>query len=404
MMVLNNLRAIEGMEPLRIGIRGERIAFIAAGGSVSGDSPANASADSSRGPRRTSGGPTLDLDGALIFPGLVNSHDHLEFNSFPALGHEQYPNYVEWGTRIHDTCREDIDRVLRIPPALRVQWGLYKNLLGGVTTVVHHGPAFPLEDPCIEVHRAQSIHSVQLEPRWRQRLNNPLQWGRPCVIHIGEGTDVGASREIDRLTRWNALKRPLVGVHGVAMTTGQAEHFKALVWCPQSNFFLLGRTARVDQLGRYTDLLFGTDSTLTGDWNIWDHLRSARETGLATDAGLFDMLTRTPAEVWELPGGAILPGRAADLTVARPARGKSGWDAFYALDPEDIELVIRSGRVCLADGRWRAELEASGHSFEGWSRIRIGDRDKYVPGDLPGLARRILHYDQKAYFPFICPS
>ncbi|TDW96620.1 amidohydrolase family protein [Dinghuibacter silviterrae] len=387
MMVLENLRPIEGPASLRIGIRGGRIAFVGEDG-----------AGPAFGPDRV-----IDLDGAMIFPGLINSHDHLEFNSFPALGREHYANYVEWGSRIHATCREDIDRVLKIPPAMRVQWGLYKNLLGGVTTVVHHGPAFPLENPCIRVFReCQSIHSVQLEPRWRQRLNNPLQWGRPCVIHIGEGTDEGASREIDRLTLWNTLHRPLVGVHGVAMNTDQAAHFKALVWCPQSNFFLLGRTAAIDQLGRHTALLFGTDSTLTGDWNIWDHLRSARDTGLAADPDIYDMLTTTPARIWGLGGGALAPGCAADLTIARP-RG-DGWNAFYALDPADIELVIAGGRVRLADGRWVRALTHLGHDFDGWSRVLLEGREKWVPGDLPGLARQILAFDERAEFPFLCET
>ena len=39
----------------------------------------------------------LDLDGALIFPGLINAHDHLELNSQPRLKwRERYENAREW--------------------------------------------------------------------------------------------------------------------------------------------------------------------------------------------------------------------------------------------------------------------------------------------------------------------
>jgi cytosine/adenosine deaminase-related metal-dependent hydrolase len=34
----------------------------------------------------------LSFDGALVMPGLVNSHDHLEFNLYPQLGDRQYRN------------------------------------------------------------------------------------------------------------------------------------------------------------------------------------------------------------------------------------------------------------------------------------------------------------------------
>ena len=36
----------------------------------------------------------LHFDGAIIFPGLINSHDHLDFNLFPQLGNRAYKNYT----------------------------------------------------------------------------------------------------------------------------------------------------------------------------------------------------------------------------------------------------------------------------------------------------------------------
>jgi len=47
----------------------------------------------SRSPR-----PILDLTGFLILPGLINAHDHLEFNLFPSLGHGTYPNAKSWAS------------------------------------------------------------------------------------------------------------------------------------------------------------------------------------------------------------------------------------------------------------------------------------------------------------------
>src|ERR1700761_4498733 len=69
--------------------------------------------------------PTLSFDGALVFPGLINSHEHLEFNLFPMLGNRIYRNYTEWGPDIHANNNMVIKQVLQIPQALRTQWGVY---------------------------------------------------------------------------------------------------------------------------------------------------------------------------------------------------------------------------------------------------------------------------------------
>src|SRR5581483_2689968 len=76
----------------------------------------------------------IEFTDAIVFPGLINSHDHLDFNLFPQLGNRKYNNYVEWGDDIHKQNKDIIDKVLKVPQKLRVQWGIYKNLLNGVTT------------------------------------------------------------------------------------------------------------------------------------------------------------------------------------------------------------------------------------------------------------------------------
>ena len=146
----------------------------------------------------------------------------------------------------------------------------------------------------------QNLHSVQFEKSWIWKLNNPLLKNKDCVIHTGEGTDKQCSEEIDRLLKFNLLKRNLVGVHGVAMNTFQAKKFKGLIWCPESNRVLLNKHAHIKDLKAHIPLLFGTDSTLTGNWNVWHHLRFARTLNLVNDPELFRMITSSPARFLEI--------------------------------------------------------------------------------------------------------
>src|ERR1700742_1968675 len=151
--------------------------------------------------------PTLDLHGALAFPGLINSHDHLDFNLFPALANRIYRNYTEWGPDIHANNKAAIQPIVAIPQALRIQWGIYKNLLNGFTTVVNHGESLDTGNPPITVFQdCYCLHSVGFEPHCKWKLNHPAKTGRPFALHVGEGTDPAASREIDELLRWNLFR------------------------------------------------------------------------------------------------------------------------------------------------------------------------------------------------------
>jgi cytosine/adenosine deaminase-related metal-dependent hydrolase len=336
------------------------------------------------------------FDGALVFPGLINSHDHLDFNLFPPMGNRVYPSYRDWGPDIHTNQAAAISAVLKVPQELRTAWGIYKNLLNGFTTVVNHGEKLPVDQPLIDVLQdCYCLHSVGFEKGWKWKLNYPLAGRRPFVLHVGEGTDALAGKEIDQLIRWNLFRRALIGIHGVAMNEKQAKAFKALVWCPASNYFLLGKTAPVGRLKDRVPIVFGTDSTLTASWNGWEQVRQGRKEPGVTDTDLFDMLTAAPAKAWGLEDrGEIAVGKVADLVIARPKEGMDGMDAFFGLDPEDLLLVMRQGRPLVIDRSIRGALGAAGGLDD---LKRCGD--KYIAGDLTALIREIRRYYPEVELP-----
>jgi cytosine/adenosine deaminase-related metal-dependent hydrolase len=343
-------------------------------------------------------GASLVFERAMVFPGLINSHDHLDFNLFPQLGSITYNNYTEWGKHIHEKYKAEIAAVLKIPVSLRTQWGIYKNLLAGVTTVINHGEKLASAGDIITVfEETHCLHSVQFEKGWLLKLNNPFKKSLPVNIHTGEGTDWSSFHEIDRLIKWNLLRKKLIGVHAVAMTEQQAKKFDAIVWCPQSNYFLLNKTARVDILKQHAPMLFGTDSTLTGDWNMWNHLHIARESRLLKDKEIYNSLTVNAAKTWQLNSGEISTGKDADIVVARIKDGLTGFNAFFATQPEDLLLVMHKGNISMFDESLLKQFDET--EFKDFSKIYINGVGKYVQGNLPQLIESILRYNPEVKFP-----
>jgi cytosine/adenosine deaminase-related metal-dependent hydrolase len=342
----------------------------------------------------------IAFEHAIAFPGLINSHDHLDFNLFAQTGNRIYNNYAEWGKDIHCQNKEAINNVLKIPQHLRIQWGLYKNLLNGITTVVNHGAKLKINASFISVlQNNYSLHSIQFEKHWHIKLNNFFAKKQPYVIHVGEGTDELAHKEITTLVKTNFLNKSLFTVHGVAMDEEQAKNFKALIWCPASNFFLLNATADIKRLKTKTRILFGTDSTLTADWNLWNHLRLARKTGMMNDSELFNSLTKTPSVAWDQDyTGMISVNKSADIVIAKPIDSK-GFDAFYSLNPKNIQLVLHGGKIRLFDEEIKDQLAVYDFPISQFSKINIDGNGKYVYGDVPQLIREVKSYYPEVNFP-----
>jgi cytosine/adenosine deaminase-related metal-dependent hydrolase len=342
----------------------------------------------------------IDLGGALALPGLINSHDHLDFNLFPLLANRRYSNYHEWGRDIQVNNRDVIDAVLKIPESIRVQWGIYKNLLHGFTTVVNHGKQLSVRDPLIHVYQqSQSIHSLGFEERWCRQLLNIRQYRKRVAIHVGEGVDELAVAEIDTLIRANRLRRQLIGIHGVAMNTNQAKAFRALVWCPASNQNLFEKTAPIASLKNHTTILFGTDSTLTAPWDLCTHISTAFSMNALTATEMLEALTINAAAAWKIKDrGLLAEGKKADMIFVRKESAAEK-EFLRSYQADDILLVIAEGRVVLFDEILSSQFFPKLVVMEAYTRIQTGKHVKFVYGNLSKLAEETHAYNATIPIP-----
>jgi cytosine/adenosine deaminase-related metal-dependent hydrolase len=301
----------------------------------------------------------VDLDGALIMPGLINAHDHLELNNFPRLKwRERYANARDWIADFQP--RFDTDPAITVPRAAplpdRLLIGGIKNLLSGVTTVCHHNPLYaPLRRgfPIRVVRRFRFSHSFLIDgdATASEFRRTPRDW--PWIIHLAEGTDAEAAGELERLERLGCLASNTVIVHGVGLTPADrrklAERRARLIWCPSSNQFTLGATADVRELARAGRVALGSDSRLSGEGDLLDELRAARSTGQVSPAALFRMVTMDAATVLRLPhAGRIAAGFPADLTLFPPGDGDP-LERLLRARRSDIRLVMIAGRPLAGD-------------------------------------------------------
>ncbi len=294
-----------------------------------------------------------DLTGHLLLPGLINAHDHLEFNLFPRMGRHLYANATAWAADIYRPDEPPISQQLSIPKPIRLHWGGLKNLLSGVTTVAHHneyeGHVFRRNFPIRVAERFGWAHSLAFSPDLAERYRRtPPRW--PFIIHAAEGTDQNAQNEIIRLEEMGVLRERTVLVHAVGVEGRALDILRArrasIVWCPSSNLFTLGRTLSPEVLRSGLEIVLGTDSALTGEGDLIDEIRIARSAANLSAEELYRMVTTGPAHIlWLGEGqGEIREHGLADV-VAVKDHGQTPAEALEHLPPE---LVVVDGRIQLA--------------------------------------------------------
>ncbi|WP_201315323.1 amidohydrolase family protein [Dyella sp. EPa41] len=314
----------------------------------------------------------IDLRDHLIFPGLLNAHDHLQVNAVPPLPHDApFANSYAWieafQPHFHDA---PVASALRHPKALRLRHGALKNLLAGTTFVVHHDPWHPALD-------AEDFPvAVLRDAGWSYALGWPAYGppvpqsfaetppGQAWMIHLAEGTDEAARSELATLDAMGCLASNCVLVHGVGLRDADIQRIidvgAAVVWCPSSNLALLGATLDPQPLQEAGCLMLGTDSRLSGARDLLEEMRVALAHSTLTTRQLLALVTTDAARILRLEKrGSLLPGASADMVIVRDGGGDEA-RCLLAIERSEIRAVVRDGLPRIADPDFAEWFEAAG--------------------------------------------
>lgn len=307
--------------------------------------------------------PTIDLDGRLVLPALVNAHDVLDLSTLPALGASPpYRSVYDW-TR---ACAEEMEahaEALAVPLVDRLFLGGLRNLLAGAAGVLHHHGdhrSLAREDFPVRVQRRYAFaHSPGLTPALR-RTYRTSDRRIPWLVRAAEGSDPGLRGELAVLAAANVLRQNTVIAHGTALEAEDGAALAAaracLAWCPESDLRLYGRTAPAAALAAAgVGVGLGSDGSAAGARDLLSTLAAARAAGGFSDSALLDLATSRSAAVARLPPGGFVVGASADLLVTdAPERlllGERRAVSLLLVRGQPVyglpELMAASGRLAL---------------------------------------------------------
>jgi 5-methylthioadenosine/S-adenosylhomocysteine deaminase len=329
------------------------------------------------GPPGFEAAPVVDVGSSLVFPGLIDLHNHLAYNTLPLWVEpaQQAPfrHHNDWtdaATYAAKVTWPAAAFVAAAPEEL-LAYVEAKAIAGGVTTIQGSPPKNRPRDGWL-VRNAEDetwgtgnrnlvyASALTLPPATlADRANRMRNDGASFIYHCAEGQAGSVvAKEFHAATLAGCLQERFVAVHCNAVGREAFQvwgaNAGAVAWSPFSNLWLYGTTTDVPAaIDEGLTVCLGSDWGPSGTRNVLGELKAARvvadHLGWAlSDADLVRMVTANPGDVlaraWPQRIGRLQPGAVGDVTVVRAAAGADPFAALVAATERDVELVVIGGR------------------------------------------------------------
>jgi cytosine/adenosine deaminase-related metal-dependent hydrolase len=329
--------------------------------------------------------PVVETSG-LIFPGLIDAHNHAAYNVLDAIPfgvtfEDRYewqnaPLYAEFrdqykAIRDHGGAGAQTDFIHKLAELRALCAGT--TTIQGVNCNGHQYDAF--------AHQGMGINNAERFPNrilsstfplsqsatyWQNRTNE--YWDR-FVIHLAEGINTAALEEFETWQALSVLDNRTTIIHGVALGMPEWAILSTanghLVWSPRSNMTLYGQTADIPgALTAGVNVALAPDWTESGSPHLLEEMKFARNIGDSLWGGtltpllLTEMVTCNAADALGAAGkiGKIAVGFTADLMVI-PGTTMAPYDSLLAMEPGDVALTVVSGRPMYGDPSLMAQFD-----------------------------------------------
>jgi hypothetical protein len=303
----------------------------------------------------------VDLRDHLVFPGLINAHEHLQVNCVPPFRKgAPFPNSYAWIAAFQKHFENPaVIAALHVSKALRLKHGGLKNLLAGTTCVAHHDPWHPALDAAdfpVTLLRDFGWSYTLAGPGYGPPLEQSFAAtpaDKPWFIHLAEGTDATAQAELSLLDQIGCLAPNSVLIHGVGLREQDIDRViavgAAVVWCPGSNLALLGQSLDPRRLLAAGRLALGSDSRLSGARDLLAEMRDVAMRAELDAGQLLALVTTHAARILRMPlHGSLTPGGPADMVIVED-RGGDVVGSLVGIERSQIRAVVHAGIPRIAD-------------------------------------------------------
>lgn len=323
-------------------------------------------------------GVTTLATGGLIFPGLIDSHNHPPYNVLGPIPFDQlFEHRDEWRSDpVYDQFNQQYYAILDNP----IQDAQFVNIFklaevramcSGTTTIQGrncNGHDFdPFARQGIGINNAERF-PPRIYSRTFPLSDSAAVWQarsaenwRRFIIHLAEGTNQVARDEFAAWQDLGMLDERTAVIHGTALQAPEWVAMAAvgahLIWSPQSNVMLYGTTTDIPgALAAGLNVALAPDWTESGSNDLLTEMKFARDWsdnewgGLLTPQILAEMVTCNGAEALGMADncGSIAVGLRADLMVV-PGDAGTPYEALLAAEPADVMLTVVNGRPGYGD-------------------------------------------------------